>query len=41
VPNAPEELYLLKVGKFSSRADATATQLKLKKSGFNSFIKIN
>jgi cell division protein FtsN len=41
VPNAPEALYLLKVGKFTSRADATATQLKLKKSGFNSFIKIN
>jgi cell division protein FtsN len=41
VPNSPEELYLLKVGKFSSRADATATQLKLKKSGFTSFIKIN
>jgi cell division protein FtsN len=41
VPNAPEELYLLKVGKFSSRADATAMQLKLKKSGFNSFIKSN
>jgi cell division protein FtsN len=41
LPNTPEELYLLKVGKFSSRADATAMQLKLKKSGFNSFIKIN
>jgi cell division protein FtsN len=41
VPDSAEGLYLLKVGKFNSRADATAVQLKLKKSGFNSFIKIN
>jgi cell division protein FtsN len=41
VPDSPEGLYHLKVGKFSSRADATAVQLKLKKSGFNTFIKIN
>jgi cell division protein FtsN len=38
----PEPLYLLKVGKFSSRADAVAMQLRLKKAGFTSaFIKIN
>ncbi len=41
VPHAPEELYLLKVGKFSSRADAVAMQLRLKKSGIASFIKTN
>jgi cell division protein FtsN len=41
VPDSPEGLYLLKVGKFSSRADATAMQLKLQKSGFASFIKID
>jgi cell division protein FtsN len=38
-PESPGELYLIKVGKFKSRADAVAMQLRLKKSGFNSFIK--
>jgi len=41
VPRSPDELYLLKVGKFASRADAVAMQLNLKKSGINSFIKTN
>lgn len=41
VPRDPKELYLLKVGRYSSRAEAAAMQLRLKKSGFNSFIKIN
>jgi cell division protein FtsN len=40
-PNPPEQLYFLKVGKFSSRSDAIAIQLRLKKNGFNSFIKTN
>jgi cell division protein FtsN len=41
VPKNPDDLYLLKVGKFSSRADAVAMQLRLKKSGIASFIKTN
>ncbi len=41
VPHAADELYLLKVGKFSSRSDAVAMQLRLKKSGIASFIKTN
>jgi cell division protein FtsN len=40
-PQPPEQLYLLKVGKFSSRADANAMQLRLKNSGFKCFIKPN
>jgi cell division protein FtsN len=40
-PQAPENLYLLKVGKFRSRADAAAMQLRLKRAGFSSFIKTN
>ncbi len=41
-PNDPEGFFLLKVGKFNSRADAAAMQLRLKKSGFTSaFIKTN
>jgi cell division protein FtsN len=35
----PGGLYLLKVGKYDSRADAVAMQLRLKKDGFGSFIK--
>jgi len=31
----------LKVGRFDSRASAVATQLKLKRDGFSSFIKTN
>jgi cell division protein FtsN len=41
-PHPPEQLYLLKVGKFNSRAEAYAMQLRLRKSGFASaFIKTN
>jgi cell division protein FtsN len=40
-PVSAEGLYLLKVGKFKSRAEAVAMQLRLKKSGFSSFIKTN
>ncbi len=35
----PENLFLLKVGKYESRADAVAMQLRLKKDGFVTFIK--
>ncbi len=40
-PEAPGDLYLLKVGKFRTRAEAAAMQLRLKKQGFASFIKTN
>jgi cell division protein FtsN len=40
-PNSPDDLYLLKVGIFHSRADAVAMQLRLRKSGFPCFIKTN
>lgn len=40
-PSASGTLFLLKVGKFNSRADAAAMQLKLKKDGVGSFIKAN
>jgi cell division protein FtsN len=40
-PGADRELYLLKVGRFESRAQAYAMQQKLKKDGFSSFIKTN
>jgi len=40
-PAADNELYLLKVGRFESRAQAYAMQQKLKKDGFASFIKTN
>ena len=36
-----EPLVLLKVGRFESRAEAVATQLRLKKDGFSTFIKTN
>lgn len=36
-----DALFLLKVGKFTSRADAIAVQLKLKRDGFITFIKAN
>ncbi len=39
LPKTADDFYLVKVGKFSSRADAVAMQRKLKKDGFNSFIK--
>jgi len=38
-PQAPGDFYLLKVGKFRTRAEAAAMQLRLKKGGFSSFIK--
>jgi cell division protein FtsN len=40
-PESEEGLYLLKVGRFKSRAEAVAMQLRLKKSGWGSFIKTN
>jgi cell division protein FtsN len=40
-PHPPEQLYLLKVGTFKSRADAVAMQLRLKKNGISGFIKTN
>jgi cell division protein FtsN len=40
-PKAGGDLYLLKVGRYDSRASAVATQLKLKRDGFSSFIKTN
>lgn len=39
LPKTPDDLYLVKIGKFSSRADAVAMQKRLKKDGFVSFIK--
>jgi cell division protein FtsN len=38
-PGPPQQLFLLKVGKFNTRAEAVAMQLRLKQSGFASFIK--
>ena len=35
------DLFLVKVGKYKSRADAQAAKLKLQKDGFNTFIKTN
>jgi cell division protein FtsN len=40
-PVPPNSLFLLKIGKFPSRADAAAMQLRLKKDGVGSFIKTN
>ena len=36
-----QPLYLLKVGNYGSRAEAVASALRLKKDGFNTFIKTN
>ena len=36
-----EPLFMLKVGRFESRAEAVATQLRLKRDGFSTFIKTN
>jgi cell division protein FtsN len=41
VPKSSEDLYLLKVGQFKSRAEAFEVQLRLKKNGIGSFIKTN
>jgi len=35
----PDSLYLVKVGKYDSRADAVAMQLRLRKDGFPGFVK--
>jgi cell division protein FtsN len=40
-PSSTNQLFLVKVGKFSSRAEAVAMQLRLKKSNFTSFVKTN
>ena len=40
-PVPPSQFYLVKVGKFDTRADAVAMQLRLKESGFSCFIKTN
>lgn len=40
-PGPANELYLVLVGEFVSRADAVAMQMRLKKDGFSSFIKTN
>jgi cell division protein FtsN len=41
-PKSPEDFYLLKVGKYTSRAEAIAMRNRLKKSGYNNpFIKTN
>ena len=39
LPQSADKLYLVVVGKFSSRADAVAMQRKLQKNGFSSFIR--
>ncbi|MFH1572574.1 MAG: SPOR domain-containing protein [Acidobacteriota bacterium] len=38
-PGASNDLHLVKVGQFDTRADAVAMQLRLKQDGFSSFIK--
>jgi cell division protein FtsN len=38
-PGPPQQLYLLKVGRYKTRAEAVAMQLRLKQSGFATFIK--
>lgn len=40
-PKAPNDYYLLKVGRFDSRATAIEMQLRLKKDGFTTLIKSN
>lgn len=41
LPTPSQPLYLVKVGRFNTRAEAVAVQLRLKKSGFNCFVKTN
>jgi cell division protein FtsN len=41
VPDSPDGFYLVKVGRFGTRAEAAAMQLRLKSSGFKCFIKAN
>jgi cell division protein FtsN len=40
-PATPDGLFLVKVGNFSSRADAVAMERRLRKDGFSCFIKTN
>ena len=40
-PSIPRSLYHLKVGRFDSRAEAAAMELKLKRDGFSTLIKKN
>ena len=40
-PSEPGQFFLLKVGKFKTRAEAAAMQLRLKREGIASFIKTN
>jgi cell division septation protein DedD len=40
-PTSDQQLFLLKVGKFESRAEAVSMRLRLKKDGITSFIKAN
>jgi cell division protein FtsN len=40
-PTSDQQLFLLKVGKFESRAEAVSMRLRLKKEGVTSFIKAN
>jgi len=40
-PAEPGQYFLLKVGRFKTRAEATAMQLRLKREGITSFIKSN
>jgi cell division septation protein DedD len=40
-PAIPDGLFLVKVGNFSSRADAVAMERRLRKDGFSCFIKTN
>jgi cell division protein FtsN len=40
-PASDQQLFLLKVGKFESRAEAVSMRLRLKKDGITSFIKAN
>jgi cell division protein FtsN len=40
-PVPPGQFYFVKVGKYDTRADAVAMQIRLKESGFSCFIKTN
>ncbi len=40
-PRSPKEYFLLKVGRFNTRAEAAEMQLRLKRDGIASFIKTN
>jgi cell division protein FtsN len=39
LPQSADQIYLVVVGKFNSRADAVAMQLKLQKDGFSCFVR--